>query len=302
MPNKFLYNDFHKIDLGYLKGLVERDEVSKELANVALNSWQKRLSNFRDPLFQNYIDYFIFFEAINNGILAVSLANLSTREILNEYSVLPDLQSQITKRLFKQKRENFEQESFKYCNNTLTAWYLLIEGEGTSYAGIVVYPKSLTNIGNCLLRLEFVLKRYYFPQYFEPDNRVMTLFLQINQEVTKRLNDFLKEGKPVAVTYFKFKNFNDYIEFAGEDFALQIVDGLIDEIKDHMKNEDRCFVLSPREYLIFSVNCTEEIMKQRFHRVSFKIKGLILTYKNKYSTLKKPIKDLFEIWDDIAIT
>ena len=59
MKGRFLYNDFHKINLGYLTDLVEKDEISKELANLALNAWQKRLSNPKDPIFRNYIDYFI---------------------------------------------------------------------------------------------------------------------------------------------------------------------------------------------------------------------------------------------------
>ena len=107
------------------------------------------------------------------------------------------------------------------------------------------------------------------------------------------------EKKPVTFTVFRFENFQKYIELAGEYFGREIISELVKQITTKLKQDDTCYVIAPREYLIVSVNCEKSILEKRFHREIFQIKSLILNYDVKFTTRRLPINDLSLIWNEI---
>ena len=66
-----IYADFHKIDLGYLRDLLEKNKVPEKVARKLLDYWEMRITEERDPLYSSYFEYYLFFESINSGILSV---------------------------------------------------------------------------------------------------------------------------------------------------------------------------------------------------------------------------------------
>ncbi len=301
-----IYADFHKIDLGYLRDLLEKNKVSEKVARKLLDYWEMRITEERDPLYSSYFEYYLFFESINSGILSAFVYDLGHQQVKHQYGVLAATTVQILQSIREQDTQKFlakiEQgyiDIFDYQGEKLSLYLKSIEFGKRTYVIGILYPLNL-KINDKLERLVSVFQRYYLPDVFQPDHRFLPLFHELNQAVMSEVTEPLEKKQPVTFTYFKFESFRKYIDLAGEHFASEIVGGLVEQLTTRLKKQDYCYVLNPREYLIVSLNCDKEIIQKRYHRALFQIKSLLLSYQVNYTTKTSPIEDLTSIWHEIA--
>jgi len=302
-----LYTNFQKADFSYLKKLFNEDKISENICEKLLSYWDERISNKKDQLYLNYFDYYLFFEFIQCAVIGAFFYDLSEKKIFHQYGILNDIKSEVLKTIKKQTDfENSENEDidetidFLYHSETFSCKIKKISSLEKDYILITLFPKAL-EIKENLQRLERVFLRYYLPDSFKPDERFYPLFNNMNDVILKKINPVLEDEKPVTFSYYKFENFEKYMEFGGEFFSRQLISEIQKEFLSRMKTKDTCFILSPREYLIVSLDCEMDDIKDRFSKLAFKIKNLILAYKVKYSTFFDSMEDLSEIWSQISI-
>ena len=281
------YDKFHDINLDYLRETVNSGKVSIKKIEKLLDYWKAKITNSKDLLYHNYFEYYLFFESIQYGIISSAVIEIIER-----------VESRNIKDYLLSKKNGLSEE-FDFQGDQLRTWLCAVEFGNTIYLIGVIYPSGL-NINKNLQRFENVFKHFYLPNIFEPDLRILPLFIEVNKDIVKKIEKYLRYKKPVTFTVFQFEDFNKYIKLAGEHFGREIISTLVKQITDKLKQDDTYYVLSPREYLIVSVNCEKSILEQRFHRETFKIKSLLLNYEVKFTTRRLPINDLSLIWNEIV--
>ena len=300
------YDKFHNINLDYLRETVNSGKVSIEKIEKLLNYWKARITDSKDLLYHNYFEYYLFFESIHCGILSTFVYEMNAKEIKHQYGIIYSAVIEIIERVESQNikdyllsRKNGLSEEFDFQGDQLRTWLRAVEFGNTVYLIGVIYPSGL-DINKNLQRFENVFKHFYLPDIFEPDLRTLPLFIEVNKDIIKKIEKYLQYKKPVTFTVFQFEDFNKYIKLAGEHFGREIISELVKQITGKLKQDDTYYVLSPREYLIVSVNCEKSILEQRFHRETFQIKSLLLNYQVKFTTRRLPINDLSLIWNEIV--
>ncbi|MDH5719050.1 MAG: hypothetical protein OEZ13_00365 [Spirochaetia bacterium] len=304
---EILHADFQKADFKYLIRLQRENKLSQEICERLLDYYKSRISNKSDKIYTNYFEYYLFFEFINSAVIGAFFYGIEEKDVFLQYGILNDVKSEILKTL--KKKVNFVAEEKKEIDETLDFLYhsenfacrlKKVTSLEKEYVLIVLYPKAL-DIRDRLERLERVFLRYYLPDTFKADKRFSPLFEDVNKTILEKINPALENDQPVTFSFYKFENFEKYMEFGGEFFSRQLIGEIQKEFISRMKATDKCFILSPREYLIVSVNCEIDDIKDRFSKMAFKAKSLILAYKVKYSTFFEPIEHLSEKWKQISI-
>lgn len=303
LPEK--YRDFHKVNLTYLEELISSGSLSEEVASKLLDYWQLRFEDERDPFYSDYFEYYLFFEAINAGVLLVFIYESSEKKVLHQYGIMLSAVPEIIRftqadHKESQGRNIAEFSDFNFQGSQYTLWRRHIQFENNDLFLCAMLPRNL-KVAARLQRIHDVFLRYYLPESLHADRRFMDFFSALNQHIIQKITPVIADNRPVTFTYFKFEEYDKYISFAGENFATVLVKELTREITNRLKQEDRCYIINPREYLIVSLNCEKEIMEKRFHRLIFQIKSLILGYRVRYTTWKMPITGLPKIWKEIAI-
>lgn len=299
-----LYENFHERDLSYLKNLLSTAQINPNLAKNLIEYWEMRLDDPRDSIYHDYFEYYLFFECLNAGIIMVFIYDKNTKKVLHQYGILLGAITEIirlTEEELKQEDGNIpEYVPFFFQNQSFQLWRKYIVFQQNELYLCALMPSALRPT-NRLKRLQSVFLRYYLPESLKSDLRFLDSYFHINKEICQSIAPVLREARPVTFTYFRFEDFSKYIALGGENFANSIVRTLNQEITSRLKHEDRAYILSPRDYLVVSLNCEKELMEKRFHRMMFQIQTLILSYRVRYSTYNSPIVDLTPIWKDIAI-
>lgn len=115
---------FHSFHLQYLKDLIAAEKLPVEIAKKLLDYWKTRLTNAEDPVYQNYFDYYLFFEAANAGILSAWVIRMSDYYVLHNYGIFkesfPKLMELVKKNKSRAKcRQHGNQADSKlYCRGT----------------------------------------------------------------------------------------------------------------------------------------------------------------------------------------
>lgn len=295
--NKF--RDFHRLDLQYLKSMTADGRLSEPVAGRYLDYIEMRLNDNTDLIYSDYLEYYIFFEAANSGVLTAFTYDLKTGRIMQQFGLFAAYVLELIKEYLPEPGGDSLQTKVVYNNEQYNYWRRHFLYKDSEYLLGLMYPVK-TDITDRIRRLEQVFQRYYLPRSLHSDRRYMNLFTGVNEEVMQKIAPVLKEKKPVTFTYFRFEPFRKYVKLTGEHFATRIVEDLAEALKAKLKSEDTCYILNPREYLIVSLNCEKSIMQKRFHKQIFQVHSLILNYNTRFSTYKTPVESLSEIWKEIA--
>lgn len=303
---KPLYDKFHNINLDYLKETVNSGKVSIEKIEKLLDYWEIRIADSKDLLYHNYFEYYLLFESIHCVFLSTFVYEMNSKEMKHQYGIISSAVIEIIERVesrnikdYLLNRKNGLSEEFGFQGDQLRTWLRAVEFGNTVYLIGAIYPSGL-DINKNLHRFENVLKHFYLPEIFEPDLRTLPLFSELNKDIVKKIEKYLQYKKPITFTVFRFEGFHKYIKLAGEYFGREIISELVKQITSKLKQDDTCYVLSPREYLIVSVNCEKSILENRFYKETFQVKSLLLNYEVKFTTRRLPINDLSLIWNEIV--
>ncbi|MCS6983930.1 MAG: hypothetical protein NZM25_02230 [Leptospiraceae bacterium] len=302
MKTSLVGQEFDQIDFSYLEALVTKYQLSPALAQNLVNYWEMRIKDPRDSIYHHYFEYYLFFESIQSGIILVFIYEKHTKKVLHQYGILVGAIPEIIRQTQEEIDDGSisETQSFFFHEHHFQLWRRFIRYHDHELYLCAVLPPGPLNRDK-LHRLYKIFLRYYLPESLYPDRRFLEFFPSLNQEICEKTAPALQSGRAVTFTYFRFEDLNKYIVLGGESFGEFLVNGIRDEITARLKHEDSIYILSPRDYLIVSLNCEKEIMERRFYRMIFQLRSLILSYRVKYTTYKAPIRDLTFAWKDIAI-
>jgi len=297
-----LYKDFDVINIDYLKTWIEKNYIKEEIVEELLKYWDSRLSNPRDVLYENYIDYYLFYESVNSGIALSFIYDYKKNKTMHKYGILTSSIQKIISEIKKntiQKKEN-EKFIYKYHDFEFEVWNQKVNYDKNSFLLCVVYPVQV-DISKTLKRIENVFMKFYLTDILHPDLRFLSIFEKINNEMMVDIRQTQEKKIPITFSYLKFEKLNRYISLAGGILVSEIFKGLKENVLERLEKGDKWYVINPREYLLVSLNCREEELKKKYKRMNVKIKGLMLKYKIKFTTILDPIEDMNHIWDKISI-
>lgn len=295
--SNLLYADFHMIDLSHIRDLLKTGRLSPRLTEKLLSYWELRLQDSRDPIFHEYIEYYIFFESVRAGILNVLFFDISTGKIMHNYGIFSSAGPGILRHITA--TPNLPEISrYVILEESYNLWIEKVDYLKKQYIIAAVFPEG-HEIREHMRRMSLVFRRYYLPGVFENDDRYNNAFSHAEEEILKKIKPVLQMGQPVTFSRFVFEPLEKYVKLAGENFAQELVNELYMEITEKLKHDDKCYVLSPREYVIVSVNCEKEIMEKRFYRAAFHSKSLLLSYKSDFLEFRKPVADLSVVWQNL---
>ncbi|MDH5718305.1 MAG: hypothetical protein OEZ22_11815 [Spirochaetia bacterium] len=297
-----LHSNFHNIDLSNIKKLLLEKQITVETTNDLINYWEEQISNKKNLIFHNYFDSYLFFELMKYSVIKVIFYDFKNDKILYKYGILNDADGEILSSVKNDGKRDEKLEKmflFEHQNEAFGLWRRKITSHNFDYYFLALFPQELNIIVN-LREISQIFLRYFLPSIYKPDNRFMPLFEDVNKAIIEKINPYLESESPVTFSFFKFETFDRYLEFGGEFFAKEVIDDILNEFSTKIKATDNFFVLSPQKYLIVSVDCESDVIKDRFKKLSFKIKSLILNFNVKYSTFYKPINHLSEKWKEIS--
>lgn len=295
------YTEFHKIDLSYLKKLLSKKQIVAQRAQKLIDYYNSRLSDNNDPLYTEYFDYFLFFESIKSAVLSAFAYEIKKDKILNQFGIMdnaiPDIIKTITQNT--DQVESGKVSEFTFRNEKFSLWFKEATFEQDAFLIVILFPRKAVSQSS-IERIYNVFLRYYIPDIFKPDNRFLSFFDDTNERIMAQMMQSLAVNKPVTISYFKFQPLGKFLVLAGEHYATDVVNGLVEILTSRLKKDDQCYVLNPREYIVVSNNCESEIMQKRFHKMIFEVKSLFLDYEVKMTTIREPFNSLSDIWQDLV--
>ena len=297
--DKGLYFNFHHLDLTQLKELYQKQLIDSEVVTSLLDYWRSRLSDKGDALYSRYMEYYIFFESVKSLFLSVFIFNESSKQLEHSYGIFPTASGQVLRRLDVADHDDAGELEFEYNARDFRLHYLRQSFQENHYLITIISLKNI-DIAENLNRFKSVFQRFYLPSSFERDERLLPMFVETENVILDFIRVPLQEKQPVTFTYFYFESMTKYINFSGDNFAHGLLEELNADVRKHLKHEDRSFILSTREILIVSPRCEKELMEQRFRRVLFQAKSLLLSYQTQYYTIREPIVSLYPHWDNIT--
>lgn len=289
---------FESIDLDYLPQLIRNEILSEETAAKLIEYWQSRLADSADPLGHSYIEYYLFFEGLQHGVALAFIWNATTRKFEHLFGIYSAEANDYLERAesFLKDTEDFQEEITKEGGKFLF-WGRKLTYDEKNYAVGFLFPQTIELPA---MRITTAIQKYFIPEIYREDSRMLPLFPEVDAQQIREINAFLERDLPVTFTYFRFDDFRQFISFSGDFFAEEMIRVLSNTIEGILKQSDECIILNPQEFLVISLNCTEKVMRARFKKVVFQYKGLIMTYKANYFTVKNPIGGLWEVWPSIT--
>jgi len=297
--DKGLYFNFHHIDLTQLKELYQKQEIDAEIVQSLLDYWRSRLNDKSDALYSRYMEYYLFFESVKSLFLSVFIFNETSKQLEHSYGIFPTASGQVLRRLDIADHNDAGELEFEFNARSFRLHYLRQAFQESHYLITIISLKNM-NITDNFNRFKSVFQRFYLPSSFERNERLLPMFIETENIILDFIKAPLQERQPVTFTYFYFESMTKYFSLAGDNFARELLKELDEDLRKHLKQQDRSFILSTREILIVSPRCEKEHMEQRFRRVIFQAKSLLLSYQTQIYTIREPIVSLYPHWDNIT--
>jgi hypothetical protein len=299
MENKALYRDFHRIDLSHLRQLAQEKKIESSIVQKLLQYWQQRLDDKHDALYSRYMEYYLFFESLRALFLAVFIFDMKSGIARHSYGIFPALSPAIFESVSTGLSSDSGVVSFTHNGHDYALHYIRSGYHDQEYT-IAALALQGVAIEENLRRLKYVFERYYLPSSFSRDERIGSLFPEVENLIAGWINPTLAARKPVTFTYLYFESLAKYVGRAGEHFAQDLLREMKADVHRILKDTDRSVILSTREILIVSLNCEEDILRKRFAKAYFHAKGLVLAYQVNFFCVREPVTDLYALWDQIS--
>jgi len=297
--NAVTHGEFHRISLDALRGLIRENKISAQLADSLLQYWRKRLDDSNDALYADYIEYYLFFEAMHGLFLGLYIFDLQTSAVRHSYGIFPTLSASVFKTIDNLPDSSTRSVAFEHGTHELRLHNLHC-GFGNQNFLIAVLSVKDYDLSAHLKRLRYVFERFYLPSSFSRDERVALLFSETETVIGDLIRPALAQGLPVTFTYLYFESTSKYVGLAGENFAKELIQELQKDVHRILKDTDNSIILSPREILIVSLNCDKSIMQNRFASAYFHAQSLLMAFQVNFFTATKPVTDLGALWGEIT--
>lgn len=298
----------HSFHLQYLKDLIAAEKLPVETAKKLLDYWKTRLTNAEDPVYQNYFDYYLFFEAANAGILSAWVIRMSDYYVLHNYGIFkesfPKLMELVKKTKAEQNANNTEikqTQKFTVEEQTFQLWLRSYKFHNEEYMLIVLHPTHLI-IEKQLARFANTFKHFYMPESFHKDKRFFSIFSNQSQVIAEQCNHYLRQKKMVTFTHLQFESYKKDLVYIGESYShllLQELRSFLSE-KLNMKDDDILLTIDAQRFLIISFDQNYENIKKAFRRLVIRAKSIVFPYSIKVSTYNEPIESLASVWSQIT--
>ena len=274
--------------------------LTSNIANELLNYWEEKLNSLSTLNIDSYFDYFFFFFSMKENILAAIIYDHTSKKIVSQYGLsnifsetAADVSVPISGsneiKIYKDQKVQICKASFQRSDKL------------KHYTILVVAPAGI-NIQPYWHKLRHIFYIYYIFKFVQCEApKILYLFKTINKNVIDAINTLIDQQKFSCLTYFKFDPLKNYTKLMGENFIFEVERYLSNSIREKITENDQLYILSPQDYLLISLGSTDEILKEKFHKVSFQVKGLLITYRIKFFLVQNKISDLASIWDEVTI-
>ena len=289
----------HKFNILQKEEFFENNNIAYDLANELVDYWGRRLDSLLTVDMQSYFDYSLFFLSMRENIFAVVIYDHIAKKTQFEYGIMNIFSETDTNiadpdpilntiKIYKEQEVNIRRVSLRTVD-MLKHFTILIAA-----------PKGY-RIRPYWLKLKSLFSIYHIYKFKRETDKVINFFSSVNKSV---LDAFDSSGGPrqcVCLTYFKLSSLKDYAMVMGENFVTECEKFIFTNIKEKAPKSSELYILNAEEYLLITPNSTEEVLKEKFYKVSFKMKDLLITYQIKFFTLKDKIKDIASVWNEIRI-
>ena len=290
----------HKFNILKKEKFFRDNGISYDLANELLEHWSKRLDPLLNVDEQFYFDYALFFLSMRENIFAVTIYDHIDKKTQFEYGIMnifPETGMDITDpnstlntvRIYRNQEVHIRKASLQTADRLrhFTIWTATTTGY---------------RIRPYWLKLKYLFSIYYIHKFRREEDKTINFFADINKSIFNAFDFSDAPQKCVCLTYFSFGPLKDYVSIMGESFVTECDRYIFTNIKEKAPENSELYILSAEDYLLISPNATKEELKETFYRMSFKMRGLLITYQIKFFTLKQKMKDIASVWDEIMIS
>ena len=289
----------HRLDIMEKNEFLNSGLVSSVISNELLNYWEEKLNLLSGSPNHSYFDYFLFFLSMRENILAVVIYDHKNKGIAFKYGI-SDIFEETNSDISSTVSGSSEIKIYKDQEVQIRIVFFQRFDKLRNYTVSIAAPAKL-DIQTYWIKLRHVFIAYYIFEPTQEKAEILNLFKIINQDIITSINSLTEQGKTSCFTYLKFEPLKSYIKLAGEYFVSNLEKFLCRSIEEKMMGDDKLYILSPQDYLLVSLNSTDEVMKEKFYRSSFQMKGLLITYQIKFYIIQEKIEDLAHVWNDICI-
>lgn len=166
-----------------------------------------------------------------------------------------------------------------------------------------VAPRSLADLGEALLDQElmpFAIQFCFFQSALR-DQRVINQAEYLDVSARAVITESLQREKPVTLTHFRFQSLHIYFELSGEHRSREITQEIMANIHRHLKKGDALIQVTPLSYVVLSPGARREQIVERFRRIYFQIRSLVLEYEIFLATVDRFPVRLNEIWQALRL-
>lgn len=166
-----------------------------------------------------------------------------------------------------------------------------------------VAPAALVELGEALLDQElmpFAIQFCFFQSALR-DQRVINQAEYLDVSARAVITESLQREKPVTLTHFRFQSLHIYFELSGEHRSREITQEIMANIHRHLKKGDALIQVTPLSYVVLSPGARRDQIVERFRRIYFQIRSLVLEYEIFLATVDRFPVRLNEIWQALRL-
>lgn len=166
-----------------------------------------------------------------------------------------------------------------------------------------IAPRSIADLGEALLDQElmpFAIQFCFFQSALR-DQRVINQAEYLDVSARAVITESLQREKPVTLTHFRFQSLHIYFELSGEHRSREITQEIMANIHRHLKKGDALIQVTPLSYVVLSPGARREQIVERFRRIYFQIRSLVLEYEIFLATVDRFPVRLNEIWQALRL-
>ncbi len=285
-----------QFDLNYLIQMVVDQTINSEVADLMIAYWRGKLNNPEDPVYDQFLDYYLFHASINRGLVYAFLFDPHKGKILHDSGVSPD--TNITETLTNAPSVESIEDVPVYLEQLRFRLFLeKVEHNQKSYF-IGVIPLDTAN--HAALDLVMNIYQIYLDIYGgSHDLRFNNLYEKLVESMQRDINKNLKPEFPILFLHLKFDRFHKYINFAGDYFGYDMIAKIREELKKMTSGEAMIYPIKPHEYVLLFIDTEQEEVEPLFGQ-NMQIKNLLLNYRLRFYATSKAKLDMKNIWTKIT--
>lgn len=193
------------------------------------------------------------------------------------------------------KNVNFEADGLKFD------LYLLVDS--ICYKNFIIawiFPEGFNPNFQDMFAIYQFAKNYYFYSDSQLETKsTLNAYPELLYYIRNSINNSPHKDENIQgiISHFYIQDLKAYYNALGEKNTREMLDGIKNEIKTHIKGGDLYYRVSQKSYLTYSPNFNVEQAKKRYEKVFFETHKIIINFKLYFYAVDGPLSGGEEFWE-----